>query len=191
MDDDPGWTFRWSSILLVLVPQLAIRRLARGNTDPLVALRSLFLSFCAAIFAISIVALVLGDITKGSVPSGVAIVLVVVAGCISLLAQRYFSRPLDCTSLGSLAASYRTRFFVRLALSDAAALVGFMFDIAVGPWWVYFIGAGFAVVGLWRLAPTRGHLAQDQASLSSTGCRWSLTEALRTPSSAGPSPQFR
>lgn len=79
----------------------------------------------------------------------------------------------------SLKSSYTTRFFLRLAFSDAAALVGFMLDIAMGPWWVYFVGAGFAAVGLSQLSPTRRHLAQDQDELALHGCTRSLTEALR------------
>jgi hypothetical protein len=192
MDEDPGWRLTWSALPALLVPQLAMRRMARSDADPLVALRSLFLTFCAAIVGVGIVATVLGDVTVKSHSSGVSLAIAVAAGCASLLAQRFYSRPLDCTSLDSLRSSYTTRFFLRVAFADAAALVGFMLDIAMGPWWVYFVGAGFAAVGLAQVSPTRRHLAQDQDELSIDGCTRSLTEALRrsTPASGG-HPQFR
>ena len=182
MEADPGWGFTWKSIPMMLVPQLAIRRAARGaRRDPLIELRSLFLTFVAAIFLIGVVASILGDINKGSEQTGVSVAIAIAFGCASLLAQRVVPRPLDCTSLESLAASYRTRFFLRLALSDSAALVGFMLDIALGPWWVYFVGAGFTFVGFAQLAPTVRHFVEDQESLSLRGCHRSLIAALRMP----------
>lgn len=185
---DPGWGFTWRSIPMIVVPQLAIRRAARGRgRDPLIELRSLFLTFVAAIVSIGVIAALLGDINKGPERTGAAVAIAIAFGCASLLAQRVLPCPLDCTSLESLAASYRTRFFLHLALCDSAALAGFALDIALGPWWVYFVGAGFAFVGFAQLAPTVRHLAEDQESLALRGCPRSLIAALRLP----PRPKVR
>ena len=182
MEADPGWGFSWKSIPLAFVPQLAIRRAGRGGQrDPLLELRLVLLTFVAAIFSIGVVAFFLGNMSEGAESTGLSVAIVVAVGCTSLLAQRVVPRPLDCTSLESLASSYRTRFFLRLAISEAAALAGFCLDVALGPWWVYFVGAGFALIGFSQLAPTVRHLIQDQDSLSLNGCPRSLVEALRLP----------
>lgn len=187
MEDDPGWGFTWKSIPRMFVPSLAMRRMTRGpGGDAVVLLRSLFLTFCAAIIFIGVVVVTLGDLTEGRQRPGLSATIAVVAGCACLLAQHFLSKPLDCTSPGSLAASYRTRFFLRLAFAEAAALIGFVLNILFGPWWVYFVAATFTVIGFARLAPTRRHLEQDQEELSRNGCLLSLSDALRSapPSSA-------
>jgi hypothetical protein len=181
MEADPGWGFSWKSIPLVFVPQLAVRRAGRSDRDPLLELRLVFLTLVAAIFTIGVVAFFLGNMNERSDSTGLSVAIVVAVGSASLLAQRVLPRPLDCTSVESLASSYRTRFFLRVAISEAAALAGFCLDIALGPWWIYFIGAGFALIGFSQLAPTVRHLAQDQDSLSLQGCTRSLVEALRLP----------
>lgn len=192
MQDDPGWQFSWKSIPMMFLPSLAMRRTARDpSRDPLVDLRSLFLTFCAAIFSIGIVVVILGDLTEGPERTGLSVAIVVAAGCASLLAQQFLPRALDCTSAGSLASSYRTRFFLRMAFAESAALAGFVLYIALGPWWVYFIGAAFTAVGFVRLAPTRRHLMQDQDALSLSGCTRSLLEALRSVSATGGNPTFK
>jgi hypothetical protein len=166
---------------LIFVPRLAIRRAAREpKLDPLVALRSLFLTFCAAILMIGGVVVVVGDVSKGSEPTGLSVAIIVAVGCFAPVAQRLVSRPLDCTSAESLASSYWTRFFLRLAFSESVALVGFVIGISMGPWWVYYVGAGFTAVGYWQLAPTRHHLSQDQDALMLRGCARSLVSALRS-----------
>ncbi len=186
MEDDPGWQLDWKSALLTFVPSLAIRRAVRSDRDPLVALRTLFLTFCAAIVAIGVVVVTLGDLTTGSEPTGLSIAIVVVFGGACLLAQHFLAKPLDCTSAQSLASTYRTRFFLRMAFAESAALVGFVVDIALGPWWVYFIAVIFTAVGFALLAPTRRHLEQDQEALSRNGCMRSLMSALRTPPNTAP-----
>jgi len=74
-------------------------------------------------------------------------------------------RPLDCSDDPSLAASYRTRFFLRLAFSETIALLGFVGFILTGRWWVYPVGAVFTAVGYARLAPSASNLSRDQDHL--------------------------
>ncbi|MEP7201756.1 MAG: hypothetical protein ABI894_04055 [Ilumatobacteraceae bacterium] len=65
-----------------------------------------------------------------------------------------------------------------LTLCAAIVAIGVVVDIALGPWWVYFIGAFFAVVGIARLAPTSRHIQQEDDELARAGCMRSLISAL-------------
>jgi hypothetical protein len=188
-DDDPGWQFTWASLLALVAPGVGIRRAMRADrTDALGAMRSLFLTFCAGIVLIGVVVVILGDLTDGHERPGVSIPIVVVVGVLLLVAQRLLPTKLDCTSDLTLVGTYRTRFFLRIALSESAALVAFALDIALGPWWVYFVGLAFALAGFAMMAPTRAHLASDQDSLSLGGCQRSLVAALRNAQPPGAAP---
>ena len=112
-----------------------------------------------------------------------AVAVIVGIGCVSLVAQRFVRRTLNCKSMQTLSTSYRERYFLRVALSEMVALGSFVVAVTLRPHWVYFIGAAFTFVGFWRVAPTRRHLQQDQDQLSLSGCQLSLTAALRTPAS--------
>ena len=107
-------------------------------------------------------------------------VLVVLAVATTAL-ERKAERPLDCSSLTSLASSYRTRFFLRVAFAETVALFGFVFAFIGGTIWIYYAGAAFTLIRFWTaIAPTRSALAQDQAQLSVEGCTLSLMAALRS-----------
>ncbi len=152
--------------------------------DSLTSLRFLFVAFCMAILGMGIVAaFILRDEAASDAPAWQSIAVITAFGCASLAAQAFLPRPLDGSAITSLAASYRARFFLRLAMSEAVALAAFALSIAWGPWWAFYVGAAFTLTGFARLAPTRRHLQQDQDQLSLAGCDLSLTEALRTPAS--------
>lgn len=113
-------------------------------------------------------------------PAWQSIAVVAALGCSSLVSQPLISRPLDCASAETLAVSYRARFFVRLATSEVVALAAFVLGATWGPWWVFFLGAAFTLVGFARLAPTQRNLQHDQDCLSLNGCTLSVIAALRT-----------
>jgi hypothetical protein len=184
-DDDPGWPLKPLALLGLFVPALAIRRAQRSG-DALVALRSLFMAFVGAVCLIGVVVLILGDMTDGDPRPEVSVPIVICAGVASLVLPRVVKRPLDCSSPETLAATYRTRFFLRMAFSELPALVAFAVNISFGPVWVYFVGLGFALIGMATLAPTRRHLAHDQQQLNGNGCRYSLVTVLRRPSPGTP-----
>ena len=144
-------------------------------------LRYLIATFAWAIVAIGVAVAILGDIVKGPLLPGRSIAVIAATACVSLVAQRFVPRPLNCTSAKTLADSYRQRFFLRVAFSESVGLVGFVTFIVWGPWWMYYIGAALTLVLFWRLAPTRQNLQQDQDRLSLSGCNRSLTAALRSP----------
>jgi F0F1-type ATP synthase membrane subunit c/vacuolar-type H+-ATPase subunit K len=164
----------------MLIPGVAIVRAQKTNgTDGLVVLRSLFLSFATAVVLIGGVVLLLGDTKTGGANTGLGIGIVLVAAGAAFGAQVVAGRSLDGSSEQSLGGSYRTRFFLRVALSEAIALVGFVVGISIGPWWAYFVAAPLSLVSLWRIAPTRSNLAADQSELSRAGCGRSLVDVLR------------
>lgn len=66
-------------------------------------------------------------------------------------------------------------------MAEAAALVGFVAAVVLGPVWVYLVGLAFALVGFARLAPTRRHIELDQQRLAGGGCHRSLLGALMRP----------
>jgi hypothetical protein len=184
MDEDPGWQLSWKTALYMVVPQLAMRE-ARRAPDALVSLRRVFVAFCSALVLIGVVVVILGDLREGKNLVALAVVVTVAAGCLSLVAQRLLSKPLDCASPEQLAATYRSRFFLRVAFSDASALIAFAMNIATGAWWVYYIGAAFAAIGFAMLAPTRDHLRREADALAMAGCPHSLIAALRGPNAGG------
>lgn len=164
----------------MLIPGVAIVRAQRtAGTDGLVVLRSLFLSFATAIVLIAGVVLLIGDVTTGTVRTALGVGIVLVMAGVSFAAQAIAMRTLDGSSDQALGESYRTRFFLRIALSEAIGLVGFVVGLAVGPWWAYFLAAALSLASLSRVAPTRAHLASDQDALSLAGCTRSLVDVLR------------
>lgn len=181
---DPGWGRFGPRLFLFLVPgYLTLFSRGRGwsENDGLVTLRQLWLTFVAAVvlFGVVVAFVVPGAPTS---PAGPWIIALVVIGAAAVTAASAFGRhPLNCTSGPALATSYRTRFFLRLALSEAVALFGFVASFLAGHWWLYWVGAAFTFVGFALNSPTRAHLAADQERLSSSGCFQSLAQALRAP----------
>jgi hypothetical protein len=189
VDDDPGWGFS-SRLLLMLVPGVGIvfrRRRARSATvDGLVLTRQLFTTFCLSVigFGVVIEALYLTSEPLRHPATGVAIGLLSAGGLSALFGQR-IERPLDCTDAARLAGSYRTRFFLRIAFSEVAALFAFVGFFLTYHWWVYPVGAVIALLGFARGAPTASHLRDDQHTLVASGCSLSLVGALRRASLPG------
>lgn len=164
-----------------------MRRNSAAGETPLAQLRKVFVSFCGAIVLISVIVIILGDLVEEDEPVRLSVVIVVGVGLASLIAPRLFGPRLDCSADASLVTSYRTRFFLRLAISEVAALAAFGVAIRLGPWWVYFVGVVFTIVGFSRLAPTQRNLEGDQNDLRANGCHRSLMQALNSASAAPPS----
>jgi F0F1-type ATP synthase membrane subunit c/vacuolar-type H+-ATPase subunit K len=189
-DDDPGWP-AGKELFLALLPGgvrlLSSRRLNRP-ANRLVLLRQVFLSFCLAIVMFGVVLTFLWPAQSKEPDSpGLAIGLIGL-GLLAGITGRFLEKPLACADDSALAGSYRTRFFLRVAFAESAALFGFVgFFIASVPW-VYPAGAAIAFVGFARAAPTRTNLRRDQERLSDEGCYRSLVRALAglPPTSRGP-----
>lgn len=184
---DPGWrpAFRgsWRFFLPWLLPLTA----RKAGNDPLVMLRSLFLSFSATLVLIGVVVVVLDNGAPedaGGMPTAVGAAMVCLVGVAGWLGVRLVERPLDCSGDVALHRSYRTRFFFRLALAESAALTGFVAFFVTGDLAMYPLGLAFTAVGFVGLAPTAGNLGRDQQDLTTAGCARSLIAALRQPTEA-------
>lgn len=161
--NDPGWR----------------PRLAGGTPDGLLVLRSMFVSFCGGIVLIGVVTVLLVADVDGDLPPALGVMLTAAAGVVAQLVGRSVDRPLDCSSDGALAGSYRNRFFLRLAFAESTALVGFVLSILSGSVLPYLVGMLGTLAGFARLAPTAAHLEADQQELTAGGCGRSLVAALR------------
>jgi hypothetical protein len=124
------------------------------------------------------------DHTDESSSAGLSLAVIAAVGCASLAGHTFVRRTLNCASLRTLALSYRSRFLLRLAIAETGMWIAFFVSRVSGPWWVFYVGAVFTIIGFYRTAPTRRHLQQDQDQLSLSGCQLFLTEALRTPAPA-------
>lgn len=173
---------------LPLVGRRVLARRARARYSGLLLLRQLFVQFTVAMALIGVVVLVVRDgfdqSTSGPVSAGV-----VVAAGIALVvgAEWVASRPLVCDDDQHLVASYTTRFFLRVAFAESAALVGFVAFFVAGRWWLYPLGAVLTVAEFTRLAPTARNIAADQRRLEHASCpRDLLTVLMNSPSSGTP-----
>jgi hypothetical protein len=176
-EDDPGWP-RGVSAFRFLIPGLLQRRIRQGAGDGLLLMRQVMESFSASLVLLGVV-LVFIKTKSGSALPWIAILAVIAVA--SIVITRSVERPLDCASLITLARSYRTRFFLRIAFAQCVALFGFVFAFIGGPKWVYDAGAVFSLVRFWTdIAPTRSALADEQRKLEARGCALSLVAALRT-----------
>jgi F0F1-type ATP synthase membrane subunit c/vacuolar-type H+-ATPase subunit K len=188
--NDPGWRPALGGSLWGLVPSIGIARtqakVRRGELDGLVALRSLFIAFATALVLVGVVVVVLWTTAdlEGSLDGGPVAVAVGLAGLVLLVASTVVGR-LDGTSEASLAESYRRRFFLRMGLSESAALLGFVGFILTDNPAIYPLGAAFSAVGFALLAPTAANLARDQEALRRDGTRTLLLQALRASAPPG------
>lgn len=147
--------------------------------DGLQLLRTIFASFVLAIALIAVAAfLITGDLESDLDPLAAA-GLTGLFGIGAQVVGRKVERPLTCGPPGEVAASYRARFFLRLASSEIAALVGFVLTVLAGSPLPYLVGFGITAVGFARTAPTDRRLADDDERLRLGGCSTPLVESLR------------
>jgi F0F1-type ATP synthase membrane subunit c/vacuolar-type H+-ATPase subunit K len=179
---DPGWGPVWRRPSLWLpIPftgtRPAKRAQRRGAIDGLTAHRAMFLRFVVALVAFGIILPFVGAGT-GSAPTALFVGLVIAAGVASVAVPKAIKRPLDCSSEGKLVATYRVRFFLRVAYAEAVALFGFVGAFITDAVWLYYFSLLCAAVGFARLAPTTRNLSRDQQALYAGGCSLSLVAAL-------------
>ena len=191
--DDPGWRPAMQGIWWLLIPGQLIRQQRRGaqaGVNGLTMFRRVFLSFVVALVLIGVVVVVLSStraLDRPALPIAVVAGAIIALGAAGLAAPGVVQRPLDCSDDARLAASYRTRFFVRVASSEVASLAGFAGFVLTNAWWLYALGAAFTATGYYRLAPTAANLAKDQRLLGDASCSRSLISALaQIPAPDGP-----
>jgi hypothetical protein len=178
-DEDPGWPIDARTLWVLLIPGLLQRRIRRqGGLSGLGQFRLLFISFCNAIWLFGVVLLFIGPLTGGGEAAFVFVAVVALLAVVDYAVVGRLERPLVCDAL---VASYRTRFFVRIASAEAIALIGFAASFRFRAVWVYYPCALLTAIGFARAAPTRAALQRDQQQLTAQGCGKSLVAALNTP----------
>jgi hypothetical protein len=178
--EDPGWFTK--SMLWALVPGFGIQRaMASPDGSALLLLRAMFTSVVMTLVAFGVVlALIAGGMEPDGTSTSVVAAGVAMIGALSLVLPRVVEQPLDCSSEGALVGGYRTRFFLRVAFAEAAALAGFVGAFLTGEAWMYLVGMPFTAVGFVRLAPTTRNIDRDQDALNQQGCGLSLMHLMVT-----------
>jgi F0F1-type ATP synthase membrane subunit c/vacuolar-type H+-ATPase subunit K len=180
--DDPSRDPGWPSVgvfFALLIPGMLQREARRSRGDGLYSGRMVFISFFNAVILIGVVLQFMQ--LDGSGMAWPWLVALGVAAIASIVVTNLVDRPLDCTSAKTLAATYRTRFFLRIAFAETVALLGFVFSFTSQTAWIYYPAAAFTLYRFWTVAaPTQRALVADQRQLKSRGCQLSLVAALRT-----------
>jgi len=159
------------SLVWIVAPRSAAQRAIREGVSTLRMVRTMFTASSMLLLLVGVVVIVLAVVSDGENDvSGWLVAGGVTAwGAAALLLSRVMRRPAPCDSNTSLAAWYRTTFFLRVAFASSAALVGFLGFVLTWTPWIYVIGAVFAAVGMVRLAPTERRLQADQAAINGQG----------------------
>jgi hypothetical protein len=183
---DPGWG-RARDIVLTLVPLPIPSAVRHREQNGLLGFRMVFLAFSSSLVGVGFVALFLaaGPGSENDLDVTTTTVGVAVAGAILVALSRNLGPALSCDSPLALASSYRSRFFLRLGLANAAALVGFVGVVLAGSAMPYAAGLAWAVVGFVRVAPTASRLERCQAELALRGCPHRLVDALQGTATRG------
>jgi hypothetical protein len=182
--DDPGWRGAVRMALWMFVPYFAPKRLetALRNGGHLFRLRAILLTFGLGVTLIGVVVIVLDAFVElvSSVDGGVAAAGVIALSLLSLaVVELIRRRDLDCSSDETLVGSFQTRFFMNVAVAEAAALVGFVGFVLTANPLVFAIGYCATCVGFVRGAPTAAALRRDVDKLQVAGCGRSLLGVLR------------
>ena len=177
---DPGWRFSLRMFRFLIPGYLQYTMRQGERRDGLDLMRQVWISFTSALVLFGVVVFFIATAPVGHPTMwliGLAVATVGLHG-----AQTWaLSKPLDCTDRTALATSYRSRFFLAIAFSEAIALLAFVAAMILGRWWIYWLFLPFALAGHLRVAPTPVHLEADQEVIRIGGCPLSLVGALRAP----------
>jgi hypothetical protein len=169
---DPGWKVDWR-LFVPGMTQVAMR--AKGS--PLATMRSVVMTFTVEVLLFGLVLALLDLEVEEGMSVGLGVAIVGAVGVASLVVGPRLRR-LDPSSAGSLLASYRKRFFLRLALAEGTALLGFVFSFLSGSIVTYLAALPFTLLGFARLAPTAASIDRDEQVLRANGCAYPLYETL-------------
>jgi hypothetical protein len=161
--EDPGW----GAVFRAAFPY--------RDVDGLTVIRTPFIAALLP-FVASLPFVIDGEGDAGIVP-----LTVVGTGLIGHFAIGFLGRrPLATGSPEALADSWRTRFFLEVDFAEFPGLAGVAGAIISDAFWVYPVGLAFALVGLWRIAPSRRNVTRDQAAIRLAGSSLDLVGALIT-----------
>jgi F0F1-type ATP synthase membrane subunit c/vacuolar-type H+-ATPase subunit K len=184
-EDDPGWWPALQPALRWILPwywfPLTRKRRFRAQPPGLIAMRTIYVGLVWALPSWVIAFSFIAPWDGGD--EGPAAYIVVAVGLTHLgWIVRVMRRQLATSSLEALAASYRTRMFIGVGLSEVTVLVAitttFLFQDSL---WLIVLGAAFSLVDFWLAAPSKRNLAGDQARLFAQGSALNLVAALNSP----------
>ena len=184
--EDPGWGDAWPA-LWVLIPYVGLERMRRrnaaGEVTTLRTIRQVFIGFVMMV-ALGGPILLWVTLTSRNTPSMRAVEGLILLAAVIAVAGRLLEPELSCASEATLAASYSTRFFLRMAFANAPVLLMFVIGTVSGATVTFAFAALFAIVGYAHAIPSAGRLTREDAALSERGCRWSLVRSLQMRPSA-------
>jgi hypothetical protein len=108
---------------------------------------------------------------------GAAIVCV---GLCSLLAADRLQRPMDASTDEKLRKTYLNQMFTWIGFSSIPMYLSVAVVIVTATFWLYPIGAVFAMSGCLWVAPTNWHLNRVQGGIAASGGDRSIRDALYT-----------
>lgn len=132
------------------------------------------------LFGVALVFIVAGAETDDAAFSpALATGLVAIMGIATAVSGPRVGGALNPASAATLVDSYRRRFIMRLAVSESAALAGFLGSILSASPLPYVVGFACAAIGFARIRPTPARIEADQEQLGLGGSPLSLDAALR------------
>lgn len=185
--EDPGWGKAIRRFLpFVLMPVLIAKKPPEGEPR-IVMVRTAFLAFFAALFALLAVLPALFPLVAAA-PADPVVYALIAIGPFTLAAVPWARNRLlsSCAPSSELARAYTTSIFLSIAFVESAAMYGFVASFIAEAVWPYLVGMLVSAVGLAAIAPTSGRIRHLDESLSRRGCRHSLKVALFDPDNGGP-----
>lgn len=177
--DDPGWSGVWPSALWGLIPMIGLHHVRR--TRGIEPLRATFVAYMAGVvlFAIPLAFVALHHASGATTTACVGAVLVAGVVCIAAITM-FQRRPLDASSPATLADTFRSNFFLKLALAEFIALVGFTLTFVSGRFVVYPVAVALSLVAFAVAAPTRADITRRQHEIGVSGSPLDLLQVLQT-----------
>lgn len=178
LDADPGWR---SSVIGAIFPYT---KKSFSPKDGLVALRQLFIAFCVAIimFGVALTFLEIDSPAGNEASRNIYIGIIVAVGILAHIVISLYRINLPLDGEKNIGDAWRTRMFIRIGISEVAALIGFAVAFIGAGYLPYFIGALFTFIGFYRAGPLRRHIASDNTKLQLDGWQGvTLTQILRMP----------
>src|ERR1700730_12768968 len=177
--NDPGWSGVWPSALWGFIPMIGLHRVRRGRgIEPL---RSVFVSYMTGVVLFGVPLAFVALHHGSSATTTVCIGAVLAAGVMSIAAINMFQRrPRDVSSPATLADTYRSNFFLKVAFAEFIALVGFTLTFVSGSYVLYPIAVALSLLAFAVAAPTRADVTGRQDEIRLVGSSLDLLQVLQT-----------
>lgn len=172
---DPGWG---AALRAALVP-LKGARMAQAGAPALLVMRALWFTFFIAVLLLGVVVAIVGaQLPGGGVDGRVAAGVVVAISVLAQVVAGAFIPPISGRTVDEVRGTAQRAFFLRVALAEPGALLGFMGFALSGNAAVYLAGAVVSIAGLFDAAPGTRWLERGQDQLRESGSSVDLLDAL-------------